>query len=205
MLAPIEQFRNRDIASNEEALVLQVVRDSLPIRAVKEEIKNAIANNQVVIIAGVNGTGKTTQVPQYILEMPGQTDVVCTQLHKIGVTEFAKRICKETGTDVGDFIGYIHPLGEKKSDRTVLTFMTNEVLIRLLLRAPDLNMFSAVVIDDVQMLTMGMNIAMGIVKKIAEERPELRVVIMSARMDVDSYAHYFSGAQVVRVPVIRSS
>jgi ATP-dependent RNA helicase DHX36 len=166
-----------------------------------------IQENQVVILSGDTGCGKTTQVPQFILEKEigsgrgALCNIICTQPRRISAIGVAERVAAERCTQLGKEVGYQIRLDNKTSYRTRLRFCTMGILLRRLLLEPNLDGISHIVIDEAHERQMEMDFALIILQDLLERRPDLRLVIMSATLQASLFSEYFGGAPVISVEV----
>lgn len=177
-------------------------RRSLPIFNKREEVLKLIRDNQVVVLVGETGSGKTTQIPQYLHE------VGYTKLGKVGITQprrvaamsVASRVSQEMGTKLGQEVGYSIRFEDCTSDNTIIKFMTDGMLLREFLNEPDLKSYSCLMIDEAHERTLHTDVLFGLVKDLARARPDLKLIISSATMDAKKFAEYFDNAKIITVP-----
>ncbi|KAI5896703.1 pre-mRNA splicing factor [Schizophyllum commune H4-8] len=183
--------------AEKKAKTIEETRKSLPIYQYREQLIEAIQEHQVLIVVAETGSGKTTQLPQYLHEA-GYTangqKVGCTQPRRVAAMSVAARVADEMGTKVGYEVGYSIRFEDCTSDKTVLKYMTDGMLLREFLTEPDLAGYSALVIDEAHERTLSTDILFALVKDIARFRPELRILISSATMDAEKFSEYFDGA-----------
>ncbi|KAL4080949.1 pre-mRNA splicing factor [Scleroderma citrinum] len=178
---------------------IEETRKSLPIYTYREDLLAAIKEHQVLIVVAETGSGKTTQLPQYLHEAgytTGGMKVGCTQPRRVAAMSVAARVAEEMGTKVGYEVGYSIRFEDCTSDRTVLKYMTDGMLLREFLTEPDLATYSALIIDEAHERTLSTDILFALVKDIARFRPELRLLISSATMDAEKFSEYFDNAPV---------
>ncbi|KAJ6652892.1 hypothetical protein lerEdw1_010550 [Lerista edwardsae] len=184
-------------------LTIQEVRYSLPIFPYREDLLAAIDEHQVLIIEGETGSGKTTQIPQYLFE-EGYTQkgmkIGCTQPRRVAAMSVAARVSQEMGVKLGNEVGYSIRFEDCTSERTVLKYMTDGMLLREFLTEPDLNSYSVILIDEAHERTLHTDILFGLIKDIARFRPELKVLIASATLDTERFSTFFDDAPVFRIP-----
>ncbi|KAG8895382.1 hypothetical protein FRC01_012410, partial [Tulasnella sp. 417] len=189
--------------AEKHAKSIEETRKSLPIYQYREQLLEAIEKYQVLIVVAETGSGKTTQLPQYLHEA-GYTangmKVGCTQPRRVAAMSVAARVADELGTKVGYEVGYSIRFENCTSDKTVLKYMTDGMLLRELLTEPSLEGYSALVIDEAHERTLSTDILFALVKDIARFRPDLRVLVSSATMDAEKFSKYFDGAPVFYVP-----
>ncbi|KAF3914951.1 hypothetical protein ABW20_dc0109743 [Dactylellina cionopaga] len=190
-------------AAEKKALSMEETRKSLPIYAFRDQLLAAIEEYQVLIIVGETGSGKTTQIPQYLHEA-GYTKngqkVGCTQPRRVAAMSVAARVADEMGVKIGKEVGYSIRFEDQTSDKTVLKYMTDGMLLREFLTEPDLGGYSALMIDEAHERTLHTDILFGLVKDIARFRPELKLLISSATMDAQKFAAYFDDAPIFNIP-----
>ncbi|KIY44788.1 pre-mRNA splicing factor, partial [Fistulina hepatica ATCC 64428] len=190
-------------AAEKHAQTIEQTRKSLPIYAYREQLVDAIKEHQVLIVVAETGSGKTTQLPQYLHEAGYTADgqkVGCTQPRRVAAMSVAARVADEMGTKVGYEVGYSIRFEDCTSDKTVIKYMTDGMLLREFLTEPDLAGYSALIIDEAHERTLSTDILFALVKDIARFRPELRVLISSATMDAEKFSDYFDGAPTFYVP-----
>ena len=181
-------------------------RNALPIAAFREEITAAVRDNQVVLIAGETGCGKTTQVPQYILEDAWYGNsgcrIMCTQPRRISAMSVAERVAAERGEFIGQNVGYTIRLENKGGSDSSLMFCTNGVLLRMLTNQSSdaMSLVTHLVIDEIHERDRFADFLLILVRDILPAHPHLRVILMSATLHVELFSDYFGGCPVVRVP-----
>ena len=190
-------------AAEAKASSIEETRKSLPIYTFREGLLEAISQYQVLIIVGETGSGKTTQIPQYLHEAGYTNDgmkVGCTQPRRVAAMSVAARVAEEMGVKVGNEVGYSIRFEDATSDKTILKYMTDGMLLREFLTEPDLGAYSALMIDEAHERTLHTDILFGLVKDIARFRPELKLLISSATMDAQKFAKYFDDAPIFNIP-----
>lgn len=182
---------------------IEDTRRSLPVYTHREEILAAIKEYQVLIIVGETGSGKTTQVPQFLHEA-GYTQngmkVGCTQPRRVAAMSVAARVADEVGCKLGNEVGYTIRFEDKSSEKTVIKYMTDGMLLREFLTDPELSTYSAIMIDEAHERTLHTDILFGLLKDIAKFRPELRLLISSATLNAKKFSEYFDDAPIYQVP-----
>jgi pre-mRNA-splicing factor ATP-dependent RNA helicase DHX16 len=182
---------------------MEEVRKSLPIYRYKESLLQAIADNQVLIIEGETGSGKTTQIPQYLYEAGysnGNKRIGCTQPRRVAAMSVSARVAEEMGVKLGNEVGYSIRFEDCTSEKTLIKYMTDGMLLREFLSEPDLESYSALIIDEAHERTLHTDVLFGLVKDIARFRPDLKLIISSATLDAEKFSSFFDGAQVFRIP-----
>ncbi|XP_071686344.1 DExH-box ATP-dependent RNA helicase DExH5, mitochondrial [Rutidosis leptorrhynchoides] len=181
-------------------------RNSLPAYKEKDAILDLISQNQVVIISGETGCGKTTQIPQFILEqeieyMRGAAcNIICTQPRRISAMSVSERVAAERGEKLGDTVGYKVRLEGMKGRDTRLLFCTTGILLRRLLIDRDLKGVTHVIVDEIHERGMNEDFLLIVLKELLPRRPELRVILMSATLDANLFSSYFNGAPLLQIP-----
>ncbi|XP_004346668.1 helicase domain-containing protein [Capsaspora owczarzaki ATCC 30864] len=181
-------------------------RSKLPSHSYVKEILSALAANQVVVISGETGCGKTTQVPQFILDAlidqnQGSTcRLLCTQPRRISALSVAERVAVERAEKIGEGVGYSVRLEAKYSASTRLLFSTIGVLLRFLQDDPLLNAFSHIVIDEVHERGVESDFVLIALREVLAKRRDLRLVLMSATLDSNTFSSYFGGVPVISIP-----
>ncbi|KFM23132.1 Putative pre-mRNA-splicing factor ATP-dependent RNA helicase DHX16 [Auxenochlorella protothecoides] len=168
----------------------------------REDLLKAIAEHQVLIIVGETGSGKTTQIPQYLYEAGyGKAGKIgCTQPRRVAAMSVAARVAVEVGVKLGAEVGYSIRFEDCTSDKTVLKYMTDGMLLREFLSEPDLAGYSCMMVDEAHERTLHTDVLFGLVKDIARFRPELKLLISSATLDAEKFSEYFDNAPIFRIP-----
>jgi len=178
-------------------------RASLPIFPYREQLLAAVAEYQVLVIVGETGSGKTTQVPQYLHEAgytQGGKMVGCTQPRRVAAMSVAKRVADEMGVKLGNEVGYSIRFEDCTSERTVLKYMTDGMLLREFLSEPDLGGYSVMMLDEAHERTLHTDVLFGLLKDIARFREDLKLLISSATLDAAKFSDYFDGAPIFNIP-----
>ncbi|KAI1381041.1 P-loop containing nucleoside triphosphate hydrolase protein [Hypoxylon crocopeplum] len=190
-------------AAEKKALSIQETRKSLPIYKYRDEFIAAIDQYQILVLVGETGSGKTTQLPQYLHEAgytKGGLKVGCTQPRRVAAMSVAARVAEEMGVKVGNEVGYSIRFEDSTSDKTVLKYMTDGMLLREFMTEPDLAGYSALMIDEAHERTVHTDILLALVKDLARERPDLKLLISSATMNAEKFAKYFDDAPIFNIP-----
>ncbi|KAH0431146.1 helicase associated domain-containing protein [Colletotrichum camelliae] len=199
-----QQFLAAQIeAAEKKQLSIQETRKSLPIYAYRDDFLAAMEKFQILVIVGETGSGKTTQLPQYLHEV-GYTKnglkVGCTQPRRVAAMSVAARVADEVGVKVGQEVGYSIRFEDNTSDKTILKYMTDGMLLREFMTEPDLAGYSAIMIDEAHERTVHTDILLALVKDLARERPDLKLLISSATMNAEKFAAYFDDAPIYNIP-----
>jgi len=190
-------------------------REYLPVFTVREELLNVVRENNVIVIVGETGSGKTTQLTQYLLE-EGYGDygtIGCTQPRRVAAMSVAKRVSEEVtsgvtedGTDagkkeeLGGTVGYAIRFEDCTSEHTKIKYMTDGVLLRESLNDPDLNKYSALVMDEAHERSLNSDVLFGVLRKVVARRSDLKLIVTSATLSADVFSNYFGGSPVFRIP-----
>ena len=174
---------------------------ALPISQRKDEIAAAIRDNQVIIVAGETGSGKTTQLPKICLEIgrgvAGQ--IGHTQPRRIAARTVAERIAEELGTEVGTAVGYKVRFTDKSSDGTLIKVMTDGILLAEMQRDRRLQRYDTLIIDEAHERSLNIDFILGYLKRLLPTRPDLKVIITSATIDPERFSKHFWDAPVIEV------
>ena len=200
-----DEFRERVATKKYQSMLVQ--RQGLPVREFRESIIDTVAENSVTILNADTGAGKSTQVPQYLLEHALEnghgcrTSIVCTQPRRVAATSLADRVSEEMASRLGDQVGYSIRLDNKSSSRTRLLFCTTGVILRRLIEDPLLNDVSHVVVDEVHERQWQIDVFLVALRKlISGPRSDLKVILMSATLDAKLFSSFFYGAPLISVP-----
>ena len=175
----------------------------LPVVAHRDEILAAMRKNQVVVVCGDTGSGKTTQLPKMALELGRAADgrrIAVTQPRRMAAVAMAERVAEELKTAPGGIVGYQHRFQKKLSDDTRIKFMTDGVLLAETRHDPLLRAYDTIIIDEAHERSLNIDFLLGVVKRLIARRRDLKVVISSATLDVAAFSRFFGGAPVIEVP-----
>uniref|UniRef100_A0A8C0G6U7 RNA helicase n=1 Tax=Chelonoidis abingdonii TaxID=106734 RepID=A0A8C0G6U7_CHEAB len=185
-------------------LSMQEVRRSLPVYPYRQYLLAAIAEHQILIIEGETGSGKTTQIPQYLYEevttrQDGGWEGKGDSPLPVSADPSARGRCA-AGSRLGGSVGYSIRFEDCTSERTLLKYMTDGMLLREFLTEPDLSSYSVIIIDEAHERTLHTDILFGLIKDIARFRPALKVLIASATLDTERFSTFFDDAPIFRIP-----
>ncbi|KAK7306586.1 hypothetical protein VNO77_44535 [Canavalia gladiata] len=179
-------------------------RQRLPVYKYRTAILYLIETHATTIIVGETGSGKTTQIPQYLKEAGWATGgrlIACTQPRRLAVQAVAARVAEEMGVKLGDEVGYTIRFEDiTKPDVTVLKFLTDGVLLREMMNDPLLTKYSVIMVDEAHERSISTDILLGLLKKIQRRRPELRLIISSATIEAKSMSDFFRTRKKRREP-----
>ncbi|MFC4764433.1 ATP-dependent RNA helicase HrpA [Dyella koreensis] len=175
--------------------------ESLPITARADDIIKLIREHQVVVIAGETGSGKTTQLPKLCLAAGrGEAGMIgCTQPRRLAARSVARRVAEELGTQLGDQVGFQVRFTDQVSERSLVKFMTDGILLAETQGDPWLSAYDTIIIDEAHERSLNIDFLLGYLKRLAVKRPELKIIVTSATIDTERFAEHFAGAPVVSV------
>nr|CAD7574761.1 unnamed protein product [Timema californicum] len=192
-----------DFQQREKFTKLRKLRESqanLPVAQYREQIVSSMLKDRVVVIAGDTGCGKSTQVPQYLLKA-GFKRIACTQPRRIACISLCKRVAYETLNEFGSEVGYQIRFEKSKTQHTKIVFVTEGLLLRQVSTDPTLSGYDVVVLDEVHERHLHGDFLLGVVKCLLYQRSDLKIVLMSATINIQLFSSYFSNyATVVQVP-----
>ncbi|KAK9464417.1 putative ATP-dependent rna helicase dhx8 [Lipomyces arxii] len=183
-------------------LSIKEQRESLPVYKLRQELIDAIREHPLLIVVGDTGSGKTTQITQYLME-EGFADhgkIACTQPRRVAATSVAKRVAEEVGCRVGDEVGYTIRFDDRSSARTKIKYMTDGMLQREVLLDPNLKQYSVIMLDEAHERTISTDILFALLKNTIKRRPDLRIIITSATLDAEKFSAYFNNCPILFIP-----
>lgn len=178
-------------------------RKQLPVFEFKADLEAKILANQVIIVEGETGSGKTTQIPQFLLPLlavPGKSTIACTQPRRVAAMSIAKRVSEEMDVEMGMEVGYTIRFEDCTTPQTILKFMTDGMLLREAQNDPNMSRYSCIVLDEAHERTLSTDVLMGLLKEVMVRRPDLKIVVMSATLDAGKFQKYFDNAPLLKVP-----
>lgn len=189
------------------SLSMKEQRESLPIFAMREQIVKTIKDNQFVVIVGETGSGKTTQIVQYLYE-EGFTKnngdhikmVGCTQPRRVAAVSVAKRVAEEVGLKLGETVGYTIRFEDNTGPNTAIKYMTDGMLEREALNDPDMKRYSVIMLDEAHERTIATDVLFALLKKAVVNNPQLKVIVTSATLDSNKFAKYFNNCPILQIP-----
>uniref|UniRef100_A0A672PQH9 Pre-mRNA-splicing factor ATP-dependent RNA helicase PRP16 n=2 Tax=Sinocyclocheilus grahami TaxID=75366 RepID=A0A672PQH9_SINGR len=199
-----DHMKEKNEASSEFAKkkTLLEQRQYLPIFAVRQQLLNIIRDNNIVIVVGETGSGKTTQLTQYLHE-DGYTSygmVGCTQPRRVAAMSVAKRVSEEMNSNLGEEVGYAIRFEDCTSEKTVIKYMTDGILLRESLRESDLDHYSAVIMDEAHERSLNTDVLFGLLQEVVSRRSDLKLIVTSATMDSDKFAGFFGNVPIFNIP-----
>ncbi|XP_066146308.1 ATP-dependent RNA helicase DHX8 isoform X1 [Euwallacea fornicatus] len=177
-------------------------RQSLPIYKLKEELRKAVTDNQILIVIGETGSGKTTQITQYLAEegFTARGKIGCTQPRRVAAMSVAKRVAEEFGCRLGQEVGYTIRFEDCTSPETIIKYMTDGMLLRECLMDLDLKGYSVIMLDEAHERTIHTDVLFGLLKQAVTKRPELKLIVTSATLDAVKFSQYFFEAPIFTIP-----
>mmetsp|Transcript_12767 Transcript_12767/g.28768 ORF Transcript_12767/g.28768 Transcript_12767/m.28768 type:complete len:1102 (+) Transcript_12767:46-3351(+) len=188
-----------DFAKNK---TLAEQRKSLPVYRVRESIMDLMREHQILICVGETGSGKTTQLTQYLHEA-GYTQnglIGCTQPRRVAAVSVAKRVADEMETELGRKCGYAIRFEDCTSEETIIKYMTDGVLLRESLIEPDLDKYCAIIMDEAHERSLNTDVLFGVLRQVVARRKDFKLIVTSATMDADKFANFFGGVPVYTIP-----
>ncbi len=194
--------KNDGASSFSQSKTLREQREYLPAFAVREDLLRVIRDNQVVIVVGETGSGKTTQLTQFLHEDGyGERGMIgCTQPRRVAAMSVAKRVSEEMNCKLGSTVGYAIRFEDCTSKETVIKYMTDGVLLRESLNEQDLDRYSVVIMDEAHERALNTDVLMGLFKKVLARRRDLKLIVTSATMNSKKFSEFYGGAPEFFIP-----
>lgn len=177
-------------------------RKSLPVYKMRSELVRAVQDNQFLVIVGETGSGKTTQITQYLNDA-GFADrgiIGCTQPRRVAAVSVSKRVAEEVGCKLGTEVGYTIRFEDNTSPQTRIKYMTDGMLQREALLDPTMSRYSVIMLDEAHERTVATDVLFALLKQAAQKRPDLKVIITSATLDAAKFSEYFCQCPVITIP-----
>lgn len=196
-------LKRNDGASNfSQSKTLREQREYLPAFAVREDLMRVIRDNQVIIVVGETGSGKTTQLTQFLYEEGyGRNGMIgCTQPRRVAAMSVAKRVSEEMECKLGGLVGYAIRFEDCTSKGTIIKYMTDGVLLRESLNETDLDRYSCIIMDEAHERALNTDVLMGLFNKILSRRRDLKLIVTSATMNSKRFSDFFGGAPEFFIP-----
>eukprot|EP00123_Amoebidium_parasiticum_P011338 comp20659_c0_seq1/m.26808 comp20659_c0_seq1/g.26808 ORF comp20659_c0_seq1/g.26808 comp20659_c0_seq1/m.26808 type:complete len:700 (-) comp20659_c0_seq1:147-2246(-) len=177
-------------------------RKKLPVWEQKEDFIKKMRANQSLVLVGETGSGKTTQIAQWCIDISPERKgmVACTQPRRVAAMSVAARVAQELDVVLGEEVGYSIRFEDCTSQKTKIKYMTDGMLLREAMTDPLLERYSCIILDEAHERTLSTDILMGLLKEIARQRRDLKIVIMSATLDASKFQSYFENAPLMTVP-----
>ncbi|GFZ13654.1 RNA helicase family protein [Actinidia rufa] len=183
-------------------------RKTLPVWHQKEDFLQVLKANQTLILVGETGSGKTTQIPQFVLEaidleIPDKQRkfmIGCTQPRRVAAMSVSRRVAEEMDVNIGEEVGYSIRFEDCSSAKTVLKYLTDGMLLREAMTDPLLERYKVIILDEAHERTLATDVLFGLLKEVLKNRLDLKLVVMSATLEAEKFQVYFSGAPLMKVP-----
>ena len=200
----IRENKQRDEAiahASSEFEKIQIQRASLPVTRCRDQILEFVEKNNIIIVEAETGSGKTTQIPQFLHDAGYSKKGIigCTQPRRVACMEVSSRVAQEMGVKLGNEVGYSVRFENKTNDRTVIKYLTDGMLLREFLTEPDLASYSVMIIDEAHERSLHTDILLGLIKDVSRARDDLKIIISSATMDSEKFSQYFDDAPILSV------
>lgn len=194
---------SRDISMGKRTdMSIKDQRESLPVFKFRKQLLEAVAQHQILIVVGDTGSGKTTQMTQYLAEAGYANELVigCTQPRRVAAMSVAKRVAEEVGCKLGNEVGYTIRFEDNTSPDTRIKYMTDGILQREILLDPMLNKYSCIMLDEAHERTIATDVLFGLLKKTLKRRPDMKLIVTSATLDADKFSEYFYKCPIFSIP-----
>ena len=184
------------------SMTIKQQRETLPVFAYRESILKAVADKQILVIIGDTGSGKTTQITQYLAEggYANNGIIACTQPRRVAAMSVAERVSQEVGCTLGREVGYAVRFDDRTSPDTRIKYMTDGILQREILLDPLLNKYSVVMLDEAHERTIATDVLFGLLKKTIKRRKDMKLIVTSATLDAEKFSEYFFGCPIFSIP-----
>jgi ATP-dependent RNA helicase DHX8/PRP22 len=189
-------------SSSHSQKTIKEQRESLPIYALRGELVRAVEDNQILVVIGETGSGKTTQITQYLAE-EGFADrgvIGCTQPRRVAAISVAKRVADEFGCRVGQEVGYTIRFEDCTSNDTKIKYMTDGMLLREALIDPLMSKYSCIMLDEAHERNLHTDVLFGLLKKVCGKRKDLKLIVTSATLDASKFSNYFNKCPIFTIP-----
>lgn len=178
-------------------------RESLPVFRFRNQLLDAVRDNQLLIVVGDTGSGKTTQLTQYLAEggfAPPGLMIGCTQPRRVAAVSVAKRVAEEVGCTLGKEVGYTIRFEDATGPETKIKYMTDGIMQREILLDPMLQKYSVIMLDEAHERTIATDVLFCLLKKTLKKRPDLKVIVTSATLDAEKFSVYFNKCPIFSIP-----
>ncbi|CCG82017.1 ATP-dependent RNA helicase DHX8 [Taphrina deformans PYCC 5710] len=174
-------------------------RTNLPIAKHADLLRQKIRENNVIILLGETGSGKSTQLPQFLLQDFSEGCIGVTQPRRVAAINLAKRVSEEMDVQLGKEVGYSIRFDDTSSRQTKIKYLTDGMLLIELLRDPWLSKYSTIILDEAHERTLLTDLLLGFMKLLLKRRIGMKVVVMSATLDAERFSKFFDGAEIVKI------
>lgn len=190
--------KKNTLKDKEELLKL---KESLPIYKSKHELLDAVYNNNIIIIVGETGSGKTTQIVQYLYEEGYHRNgiICCTQPRRVAAVSVAYRVSYEMNVDIGSLVGYTIRFEDNTTKDTKIRYVTDGILLRETLNDKELDKYSVIIMDEAHERSINTDVLLGILKNICLKRNDLKLIVTSATIDAKKFSAFFGNAPIYNI------
>ncbi|KXS93622.1 hypothetical protein AC578_4209 [Pseudocercospora eumusae] len=177
-------------------------RESLPAYKMRKQFLDAVRQNQLLIVVGDTGSGKTTQLTQYLAEdgFANEGMIGCTQPRRVAAMSVAARVSDEVGCRLGEEVGYTIRFEDKTNSSTKIKYMTDGIMQREILLDPELSKYSVIMLDEAHERTIATDVLFGLLKKTLKKRPDMKLIVTSATLDAEKFSEYFLQCPILTIP-----
>lgn len=177
-------------------------RESLPAYQFRKQFLEAVASYQLLIVVGDTGSGKTTQLTQFLAEQGYAENgmIGCTQPRRVAAMSVAQRVSEEVGCRLGEEVGYTIRFEDKSSPSTKIKYMTDGIMQREILLDPELSKYSVIMLDEAHERTIATDVLFGLLKKTLKRRPDMKLIVTSATLDAAKFSEYFNSCPILTIP-----
>ncbi|TKX19860.1 pre-mRNA-splicing factor ATP-dependent RNA helicase PRP43 [Elsinoe australis] len=199
---PLNPFTGRQLSDRYFSILK--TRRNLPVHQQRDEFLEMYQKSQILVFVGETGSGKTTQIPQFVLfdDLPQQEGklVACTQPRRVAAMSVAQRVAQEMDVELGEEVGYSIRFEDMTGPKTIMKYMTDGMLLREAMNDHNMSRYSTIILDEAHERTLATDILMGLLKEVVQRRPDLKLIIMSATLDAQKFQKYFNNAPLLAVP-----
>lgn len=177
-------------------------RESLPAYKMRKQFLEAVRQYQLMIVVGDTGSGKTTQLTQYLAEdgLANHGMIGCTQPRRVAAMSVAARVADEVGCRLGEEVGYTIRFEDKTNEKTKIKYMTDGIMQREILLDPELSKYSVIMLDEAHERTIATDVLFGLLKKTLKKRPDMKLIVTSATLDAEKFSTYFNECPILTIP-----
>ena len=196
------QEKNESISEFAKSKSIKEQRQYLPVFAVREELLKVIRDNRIVVVVGETGSGKTTQLTQYLAEAGygANGTIGCTQPRRVAAMSVAKRVSEEFGCKLGEEVGYSIRFEDCTSKKTIIKYMTDGVLLRESLNSDDIDEYSCIIMDEAHERSLNTDVLMGLLKRVVMRRRDMKLIVTSATMNAEKFSLFFGNVPIFMIP-----
>ena len=184
------------------SLSIKEQRESLPAFKMRRQFLDAVKQYQLLIVVGDTGSGKTTQLTQYLAEdgFANEGMIGCTQPRRVAAMSVAARVSDEVGSRLGEEVGYTIRFEDKTSENTKIKYMTDGIMQREILLDPELSKYKVIMLDEAHERTIATDVLFGLCKKALKRRPDMKLIVTSATLDAEKFSMYFNECPILSIP-----